>query len=274
MISIFARHTYLIDNEQTGTFLQRVSSRIRGEEIAQYLEAKLNPTEGFENDVCIYVKPTHLDHIKDGSYVDVLDHKKNVELLKKRPDIKAIAMSLYQYEYLKTYLKNEVLLIPHHHVNFERILRDKKKITTCGYIGPPSSYHYRINNKVKKELAKIGLDFIPLFSFQTRRDIIDYYKKIDLQILGYFNFHTDSPYRHPTKILNAASFGIPTITFPIPGYKEIEGYYVRVKDMDSLVLEAEKMKNNNYYNQWSDKVFKESEKYHIENIAKLYRALK
>ena len=37
--------------------LLRVSSLIRGNQMAEYLGGKLNPTEGYENDVCIYVKP-------------------------------------------------------------------------------------------------------------------------------------------------------------------------------------------------------------------------
>lgn len=273
MISIFAKHPYLLDDEQGGVFLQRVSARIRGEEISQYLRAKFNPTEGFENGICIYVKPPRLNHIKDGSYVDILDDVHAFGCLKDRPGIKVIAMSSTQYDYLKANLKNEIVLIPHHHVNFKRVLRDRKEITTCGYIGSPSGYSNQVNNKVKRELAKIGLNFIPLYNYQTRQDIINYYKKIDIQVIGYFNFNNDSFYRHPTKIINAASFGIPTIAQPILGYREIENYYAPIKDMDSLVAEAEKMKDPAYYNQWTDKIIEEAEKYHISKIAKLYKKL-
>ncbi|OGH18094.1 MAG: hypothetical protein A2868_03475 [Candidatus Levybacteria bacterium RIFCSPHIGHO2_01_FULL_40_15b] len=76
-----------------------------------------------------------------------------------------------------------------------------------------------------------------------------------------------------TKIINAASFGIPTLTQPIAGYKEFNGFYIPIKDMDSLVKEAEKLKDVNYYNQWSDRVFNEAEKYHISKIAELYKRL-
>ncbi len=273
MISIFAKHTYLLDDDKGGVFLQRVSARIRGEEIAQYLGAKYNPAAGYENDICIYVKPPNLVRIKDGSYVDILDDIHAFECLKERPGIKVIAMSLFQYDYLKANLKNEIIFIPHHHVNFERILRDRQEITTCGYIGPPSGYSNRINNQVKEELAKIGLDFIPLHNYQTREDILNYYKKIDIQIIGYFRFHNTSPYRHPTKVINAASFGIPTITFPVLGYKEIKGYYLSAKDMDSLLKKAKKLKDKKHYDKWSNKVVKKAEEYHISKIAELYQQL-
>lgn len=272
MISIFARHTYLLGDEQNGLFLQRVSSRVRAEEIAQYLGANLNPTEGFENDVCIYVKPMHLDHIKDGSYVDILDDLHAFECMKDRPGIKAIAMSLPHYEFLKQELKNEVVLIPHHHVNFERALRKRKKITTCGYVGVNNSKHVSINNRVDRALRTINLNFKPLFLFQTRQDIIDYYKKIDIQVIGYFD-HQDIPYYHPTKMINAASFGIPTVAGRKLAYKEFENFYIPVNNMDELLVEIEKLKDPKYYNQWADKVLKEAEKYHISKIAKLYKQL-
>ncbi len=272
MISFFAKHTYLLGDEQNGLFLQRISSRIRAEEIAEFLGANLNPKEGFENDVCIYVKPTRLDHIKDGSYVDILDDLYTFEQMKKRPGIKAIAMSLSHFEFLKKELKNEVILIPHHHINFERVLRKRKKITTCGYVGVNKPKDRFINRTVKAALATKGLDFNPLFLFQFRQDIIDYYKKIDIQVIGYFD-HLNIPYYHATKIVNAASFGIPTVAGRRLGYKEFEDFYIPVDNMAELLVEVEELKDPEYYNQWSSKVVKAAEKYHISKVAELYRKL-
>ena len=274
MISFFFKSPYLLDGIDGGVYLQRVSARVRGEEIASYLKAQKNPAENYESNVRIYVKPPSMDHIRDGSYIDVLDDKHGFELLKTRPQLKVIAMSQSHYEFLKSELKNKVVLIPHHHVNFTRLTRIRKKITTCGYVGVPKRHHRRINNEVQRNLEKIGFKFKPLFNYQTRKDIINYYKTIDLQIIGYFDFHTDSPYRHPTKIINAASFGIPTIAGPILGFKEIEKYYIPASNMETLIEEARKMKDQKYYNTWSTKVKKEAEKYHINKIAKLYMALR
>lgn len=272
MISFFAKHTYLLGDEQHGLFLQRVSSRVRAEEIAGYLGANFNPREGFDQDICIYVKPGRLDHIKDGSYVDILDDLYSFERMKDRPGIKAIAMSLPHFEFLKKELKNEVVLIPHHHVNFERTLRNRKKITTCGYVGVNTPQHRSLNHKVKRALRKINLYFTPLFLFQTRQDIIDYYKQIDIQIIGYFDYQ-NVPYYHPTKIINAASFGIPTVAGRRLGYKEFDNFYIPVNNMEELLAEVDKLKDQKYYSGWSDKIVKESEKYHISQIAKLYQQL-
>jgi len=58
MISIFAKPPFMMRH------LQRVSSIVRGEQIAAYMgNARLNPESGYENDTCIYVKP----HIKRGN---------------------------------------------------------------------------------------------------------------------------------------------------------------------------------------------------------------
>lgn len=274
MISIFAKHTYFLDdrNNPGEVYLQRISSRIRAEEIAEYLGAKLNPTEGYDQDICIYVKHYRLDQVKDGDYLDVLDDLYTTKLLKTRPKIKVIAMSKPHMEYLRSFLKNKIVYIPHHHVNLERFQRRRKKIINCGYVGSNSRYNVRINREIGERLSKIGLNFKPLFNFKTRKDIINYYKTIDLQIIGYFR-NLDIPYYHQTKIVNAMSFGIPTIATRRLGYRDVKGFYIPINNMDELLAEAKKMKDPAQYNQWPEKIIAESEKYHISEIAKLYKQL-
>ena len=113
---------------------------------------------------------------------------------------------------------------------------------------------------------------MPFLNYKTRQDIVDFYKTIDIQVIGYFK-HYDHAYRHPTKIINAASFGIPTIAAPILGYKEFEGHYIPAGNMESLLVAVDKLRDIKYYSQWSTKIIKEAEKYHISNIAKLYQQL-
>ena len=166
-----------------------------------------------------------------------------------------------------------MVLIPHHHVNFERVLRDRKNITNAGYVGVNKRRDRYINRRVKAALATIGLDFTPLFLFQFRQHIIDYYKTIDIQVIGYFDYQ-DIPYYHATKIVNAASFGIPTVACRRLGYKEFEDFYIPVNTMEELLREVEKLKDPKYYKKWSTKVRKAAEKYHISKIARLYKKLK
>jgi hypothetical protein len=122
MISIFTRPAFLgnrFPNHTKELTTMRVSSRIRGDEIAAYLGAKLNPKDGFENDVCIHVKPKYLERVKDGDWVDYLDGLNLTYFLKERPLVNVIAHSQVSYEYLRANLTNKVVLIPSHHINIE-----------------------------------------------------------------------------------------------------------------------------------------------------------
>ncbi|OGM75808.1 hypothetical protein A2208_01990 [Candidatus Woesebacteria bacterium RIFOXYA1_FULL_43_16] len=257
MISIFS-----------GTKL--TSSRIRGIEMATYLQAKHNPKEGYKNDVCIYVKPKEMSAIKDGDWVDFLDS--NISLivqLKDRPKVKVIAASEASNEALKRVLPNEIILIPSHHINQEKLKRTRRQISIGGYIGGFSPMY----EEIRRGLKKIGFDFVTCFDFKGRTDAMKLYESIDLLIIGWWT-GDDSPHKIPTKIINAASFGIPSIAYPLRGYKEIEGFYVSAHNLSEIITEAEKFKDEDYYNRWAKKISKMAEKYHISKIAKLYKKLK
>src|SRR5476651_2680763 len=162
MISIFVRPSYLGNRypEQTKELtLQRVSSRIRGEDLVEHLGAKLNPIDGYEEDLCIYVKPKSLDNVRDGDYLDYLDGKNMWLLLKDLPKIKVIAASQTSFEFLKKNLPNEIFLIPQHHLNWERNKRTRKKINMIGYIGGPLPSAFNSHNEVKVRLKEIGFNY-------------------------------------------------------------------------------------------------------------------
>ena len=95
MISFYAKTPFLRIDKTTGVFVNRVSSRIRGEEISAYMGTKYNPEE--RDGVCIYLKPRGLDGLKDGDYVDILDEISLIPKLKERPGLNVIAMSQAQY---------------------------------------------------------------------------------------------------------------------------------------------------------------------------------
>lgn len=268
-LSFFAKKTLELEGPQ-GKYMFRLSSVVRGQQIAEYLGAKFNPTEGWENDTLIYIKPRSLRYIKDGDYIDILDEPPEAAIrLKDRPKIKVIAMNTPHAEWLRSVIPNEVIIIPHAHINFENIRRCRKKILNCGYVGTNKPYHIRVNEEVKKRLTEIGLNFNPLFNFTTRQEIINYYKTIDIQVIGYFNFIKEIPYYHEKKIVDAMSFGIPTIAGPKLGYWDINDFYIHAENMEELLKEAEKLKEG-----WDAKrLIKKAEEYHIKNIARLYENL-
>lgn len=277
-ISFFTRPAFVGEDPETytGPYLHRATSLIRGEQVAEYLGAKYNPTSGFEQDLCIYLKPKTLEQIKDGAYVDFSDAEVYlIKLLQDRPKIKVIASSLTSFRFLKEKLANEIFLIPEHHSNFERMLRSRREVTTGGIITNPSALTYRVYDQVKKRLAEVGFKFITCYDWQNRQDVVNFYQQIDFQVIAWFGVFNDyDPFRHPTKIINAASYGIPTVANWKAGYEEFEGNYLAVRTMDELVKEAEKLKNKDYYNQLASKIIKAAEPYHISEIAKKYRELR
>jgi hypothetical protein len=57
------------------------------------------------------------------------------------------------------------------------------------------------------------------------------------------------------------------------GNKEIEGCYLKAKNLDEMIEEVRKLKDENYYNVWSSKVLQMSESYHISRMPELYSKL-
>jgi glycosyltransferase involved in cell wall biosynthesis len=247
-----------------------LGSIIRGKQIADWMGWKYNPKEGFENDLRIYIKPRTLDKVRDSDWVDVSDGEWLVEHLKARPKINIITHSLKTYEILKEELPNKIVWISQQHLNWERDKRNRNEMNTCGYIGHPNELAFKICNRMDEKIKSIGWNFVSCFDYKTREDAAAFYKKIDLLVIPDLSPWKDPPYKTPTKLINAASFGVPSVAYPTEGYQEFEGYYVRAKDLDEMAIEVQKFKDENYYNEWSEKIIKKAEEYHISNVAKRY----
>lgn len=259
--------------------LQRVSTIVRAYQIAEYIGGKLNPTEDYENDVCIYVKPPFKsggDILFEGKpYLDILDAYYLCEVAKKHPKVPVISTSDWNYELLKRTLPNKIINIPEQHCNFERIRKEKKSITTVGCIGSYHAFPY-LPKGLKEALAKRNIELIEFSKFFTRLDIIAFYMKIDVQIVWrpYFNYQKDI-LMNPRKIINGSAFGVPTIAYDEPAFKEMEGCYLPVKTLDEFLLSLDDLiASPATYDEYSERGLKKTEDYHIEKIAKLYKNLK
>lgn len=281
-ISIFCRRAFLNINptqafaDRTSPVpknrghLQRVSSMIRGDQIAERLGAKLNPKEGYENDVCIYVKPRY-DAVgfkfEGKTYIDIVD---DIKTAVKFQDIPIISLSQVGHEVLTQIHPKDVFLIPQHHCNFERAKRYREGVTTVGIIGTIPAFNY-LPEGLEERLAEKGVNLVKFSRFFSRQDIIDFYQRIDVQIVW-------RPYKipigNPLKIVNASAFGVPTIALWERWFKEVEGCYLPVYDVNGFITELEKLKDPSFYNECSQKCLLKAEEYHIDNICKLYRELK
>lgn len=284
MISIFAKPPFLnINPSQPFVFdgkpvkrghLMRVSSLIRGIQMAEALGCKLNPESGYENDVCIYVKP----HVKDGDdftfegkpYLDIIDGWGLVPLMQKHPEVPVIAISKWDEENLKRHLRNKIIFIPQHHVNYERVHRDKDAIKKVGIVGTVASFPF-VPDELKKKLADRGMEIAELSNFETRKGIQDFYKDLYVQIVW-------RPYRrkmgNALKLVNGASFGVPTIALYEETFKEMDGYYLPVKTIDEFIEKLDMLRNDPHlYDDYSNRCIEKSEEYHMDNIVKLYKQL-
>ncbi len=263
MINFYWREPFF-RHDQGKKFPQRLSSIIRGKQIKDYLSNTV-----IEKDINVYIKPLKWQLLKSGDYIDVLDDPIMAQGLKTRPDLNVIAMTVPHKEWLESFLKNKIIHIPHQHMNFERERRTRTEITTCGYVGANNAEQKNIAEGMRIALEKVGMKFIPLFTFETREDIINFYKSIDIQVIGNFGFLTDVPYYHQKKIVDAMSFGIPTVSEAKLGYRDVNDFYYKVKNLDELVAQVLELQKG-----WdAERLINEAEKYHISNIAKLYTQL-
>jgi hypothetical protein len=277
MITIFARPSYVgnrFPHHTQDSATQRVSSRIRGEEIAEYLGCKLNPRDDYENDVCVWVKPAGLDKVRDNDWVDFLDDEPLLPYIYKRPKVKLIAASQRSYLELKKHFPNEMVLIPQQHINWDRQRRTRTEIKIAGYIGSPSPYAFKHYAQIGEELKKVGLEFKTCFDFQTKQDAINFYLSIDVLVIGAWELGDPSPYKIPTKIINAMSFGVPSIAYPLESYNEINGFYLEANNMTELLTQAKRVQNTLFYMKEVNLIVHKSDKYHISRIAGMYEELR
>jgi len=286
MISIFAKRAFYNINpseeydKRTKPLngrghLMRVSSIIRADQIAKRLKIQLNPTCCYKHDVCIYVKPMvrrgeGLKFEGKRSYLDIIDGWGLIPLLEKHPDVGVIVCSRQDEVTLTRFLPNKIVFIPQHHCNFDREKRTRKGIKTVGVIGTAGAFAF-LPKDLKMKLAERGIDLLAYSRFLSQKDIIDFYKQIDVQIVW-------RPYRmrlsNPLKLVNAASFGIPTIALAEDVFKELEGCYIGVKDLDGFLRELDRLiEKPEIYSEISENCLKKAEEYHIDNVAKLYLTL-
>ena len=262
-ISIFKRKT--------------MSGYIRGEQIAPYIPAKLSPQEGFEDDVCIFVKWSPAIPKWWKRYIDVIDRHQCLDFLKRHPDCGAIAISKTAVEYIRGELggKNEIAYIPQQHCNIERLKRDKsREVKVVGFCGEYHTFQ-PFEEEVRRRLKDVGMELNFYHTYKTRQDVMNFYLSIDVQIVwraepGYIKM-----LKNPLKLSNAGSFGIPTVAYPEDNFvAEYGSSFLQVRSIPEMVTAVEALRRDSkLYSQYSLAVERKAEEYYITNIAKLYSDL-
>lgn len=235
------------------------SGEIRGRQMAEFLGGRLNPAEGYEDDVCIYVKRKPPDDHPVQSYLDVVDASERVGWLRRHPEIGVIASSRTGWQYLEKELGRHVKLIPQHHCNFERRRKTPRRgAPRIGVVGGRASMPEHIATLTGA--TRYG-------DYRTWRDVVDAYLQIDIQVI--WRGIVDRPLKNALKIINAASFGIPTVALPEPCYWEMEGCYWRATTEAELLRTIEVLADG--YDE--ERLVRETEQFHIEKVAAGYLSL-
>ena len=287
MISIFAKEAFLNINPgepfrirskpipKGRGHLMRVSSMIRGDQIADQIGARFNPTERYENDVCIYVKPMVRkgdDFLFEGrkNYIDIVDGHNLGELAKQHPDVGVIVCSEIDRKTMASCIDNEIVLIPQHHCNYERLHRSRTEIKRVGVIGTTGAFPL-LPDELKQGLESRGFELETFSRFFTRQDIIDFYMRIDIQLIW-------RPYRktlsNPLKMVNASSFGVPTIALDEKAFGEMDGCYLPAGSLREILGHLDDFRDvSGMYDDFRERCIARSERYHIDKIGQLYKQL-
>ena len=256
-------------------FKNHPSGWIRGQQMAERLGARMNPAEGYENDICIWVKQQPPDLFPKRSYVDIVDGEGLLPWIENHPDIGVIACSKLAQAYLTERLQKPVYLIQQHHCNYERTQRTPREVSIVGYIGTSGGLQFHLDT-LRERLAEIGLNFTAFNTYRTRADVVRFYQGIDIQIayrprMGFEH----AKLKNPLKLANAGSFGIPSVMPSEENYvKEWEDCFVEANSLDEMVDKCNLLKKfPGIYSDISNRAWLRSQQYHINEIAKQYEQL-
>lgn len=255
--------------------------KIRGGQVAEYLGGRIDPTEGYEADVCIYILGLYR---YDGpevkwAYYDVCDcGGSRLWRIKHRTKGGIIAFSKSQFiELSKIFPGRKIYFIPHHHANFERETRTKRPVRTVGCCGGDAAIQWP-HDRLKEIFSEMGLEWMFRNELKIREKVLDFYRKLDIQIV-YRPSHNRGAYMmnhsNPIKLSNAGSFGIPTVAFPEPSFTaEWKDACLYSDGMEGIIKTVRRLKEEPaLYEDVSEKSKIKAEEYHIDNIAKFYREL-
>ena len=273
------------------------SAIIRGEQIAArllnavvYQHGDVASENVRKDDICVFIKsfpgrgwPHLIDSIGvKKCYLDIVDsvvalQNARISDVARQMDLGVIAIGKLAHEYISKYLdRDDIVLIPEHHCNFDRDVRDETRdVTKVGFCGYTENFHLD-PEEVGKALAEIGVKFVRLINPEDRNVCCRFYKSIDISL----SFRCDgepeaAKLKNPLKLANAGSFKIPTIAYPEPSYvAEWDGCFAKVYNLDQIVKAVKVLKESSAaYENLSSLAYEKSKEYHIKKILPLYKEL-
>ena len=245
--------------------------------MADCLGGRLDPTEGYENDVCVYLLGFHHEPEPEYAYYDVMDcGYARLSRIRGRTKGGIIAVSRAQHrEFLEAFPGRQIHLIPHHHCNYENEKRPERPVRTvgcCGGDGAVQWPHYRI----EAWLQSMDLKWSITNEYLRRERVVDFYKTIDIQFVWRPTHKRGiAAHTNPLKLSNAGSFGIPTVCFPEPAFTaEWVNGCIYAENMTEAMRKIRQLAEDAaWYEEMSQRAKRAAAGYHISRIAECYRAL-
>jgi hypothetical protein len=247
---------------------------VRGRQVADRIGGKFNPTEGFEDDICIFVGSRPRIPMPLRTFLDPGEKRLQLHFIQHYKQIKVLAWSNCQLQRLRLIFPGRpVYLVPQHHCNFENEHRPDRPILKVGVVGPHTSVYHPLED-IRTRLENVGLQFHITRTPRNHREAADAYKELDIQLV-FRNILPGLEYRSPLKVINAGSFGIPTVAFPEPAFEmETEGAYLPAWTIDDLVEGAVALATDSaLYRRYAEASNALSKRYHIDEVLKYYRTL-
>lgn len=269
------------------------SSRIRGQQIVDRLVADGveavfsygvhdSDERAREGDTLIFIKCSPLkDPVLDKCkvFIDVVDSHGTFKAIKKYKhlkDVRVISIGDVANDYIHSELRgsHSIYKIPEQHCNFENVIRPKERsvnvVGFCGY-----DYNFHLDEKLlQKMLNALGYDLIMKTDMQdaTRESICSFYEQIDIQVCYRRDVGLCVPLlKNPLKVINAASFGVPTVSFLEPSYKECQSIITTATDIYDMVKGIAAFTDKDVYDKAAEKCIEFAKDYHIDKIVKKYR---
>jgi len=257
------------------------SAKIRAHQIAERLGGAVvdepidlnNPPKHivlvkvFPEDVCRLTERTTV-------WYDPIDTDSALPAVAKEPGVTVMAAGRTAAKYLRARLDNRVVLVPQQHCNFDNLLNERWPPRTVGYIGYEENLDLSVD-VLKEELGELGLDFVWKFMDKTVgwEEATAFYRTIDINI----SFRKPRicsglppEMKNPLKIINAASFGIPTVGKDEAPFEEFP-LSIQVNSLGELVAACERLQKTAPF--FKPQLVDRAQEYHIDNIVRLYDEL-
>ena len=274
------------------------SARCRGTEIAERIGVPCDPpfSEVQPDDTIVMVKKVYDEAVRRAKnfycdVVDGMDFQADWNKLKVNGRIKVLTMTPESAAYAKkTFVpKHECGWTPHTHPNNENIVRPlNREVKRIIYNGTDAGFPKHYWNEFAEKAKAQGFEALRNHTIPIRNDrssnrqrCCDMY--LDSDIVVAFRrdlkvnplFHMEM--KSTTKLNTAASFCIPFVAFPEPGFHANCGYesvYVPVNTIDEMVAACVRLREDReHYEDIAIRSWKIAQHFHIDEVVKHYLKL-